>query len=85
MEHASIAAFARFSLELLAFGAPPDLVEQAQAAMADETRHAKLCFALAGAYAERPIGPGALDMTGVSVAADLVQLCAHGLHRGLHR
>ena len=71
MEHASIAAFARFTLELLAFGAPPDLVEQAQAAMADETRHAKLCFALASAYAGRAIGPGVLEMSGVSVSADL--------------
>src|SRR5262249_26730435 len=30
MEHASIVSFARFSLELLSFGAPSDLVEQAQ-------------------------------------------------------
>jgi hypothetical protein len=71
MEHASIAAFARFTLELLAFGAPSDLVEQAQAAMADETRHAKLCFALASAYAGRDIGPGALEMSGVALGADL--------------
>jgi hypothetical protein len=71
MEHASIAAFARFTLELLAFGAPPALVEQAQAAMADETRHAKICFALASAYAGRAIGPGPLEMTGVNLATDL--------------
>jgi hypothetical protein len=71
MEHASIAAFARFTLELLALGAPSDLVEQSQAAMADETRHAKLCFALASAHAGRDIGPGALDVSGVALAFDL--------------
>lgn len=62
MEHASIAAFARFSLHLLSMGAPPGLLLEAQAAMADETEHARVCFALASAYAGRPVGPGALPM-----------------------
>ncbi len=65
MEHASVAAFARFALELLSLGAPPGLVERTHAALADETRHARFAFALASAYAERSIGPGALDMTAV--------------------
>ncbi|MBL8740946.1 MAG: ferritin-like domain-containing protein, partial [Myxococcales bacterium] len=64
MEHASIAAFARFSLQLLALGAPPDLVTRAQTAMADETHHARLAFALASAYLETPVGPGLLDISG---------------------
>jgi hypothetical protein len=64
MEHASIAAFARFSLQLLAVGAPPDLVRDAQAAMTDETEHAQLCFALASAYGGRAIGPGRLALHG---------------------
>jgi hypothetical protein len=38
MEHASVAAFARFSLELLALAAPPDLQRDAAQAMADEQR-----------------------------------------------
>ena len=64
MEHASIAAFARFTLELLALGAPPSLVADATSAMADEQRHAAACFALASAYAGSPVGPGALDVRG---------------------
>jgi hypothetical protein len=64
MEHASIAAFARFSLQLLALGAPPELLVRSQTAMADETHHARLAFALASAYLERPVGPGSLDMSG---------------------
>jgi hypothetical protein len=61
LEHASIAAFARFSLELLALGAPPDLVADATQAMADETRHAGMCFSLASAYGA-PVGPGPLPV-----------------------
>lgn len=60
LEHASIAAFARFSLQLLTLGAPPELVEACTRALADETAHTKLCFELASAYAGRPLGPGPL-------------------------
>jgi hypothetical protein len=62
MEHASIAAFARFNLQLLALGAPPELVEACTAALADETAHTKLCFQLASAYAGSALGPGPLDV-----------------------
>jgi hypothetical protein len=44
-EHASIAAFARTVCELLALGAPLELVERTQQALADEVRHAALTFA----------------------------------------
>lgn len=46
-EHASIASFARFTLELLRFGAPPDLLLSTQAAAAEEVRHAQRSFGLA--------------------------------------
>lgn len=64
MEHASIAAFARFSLQLLALGAPPDLIERTNRAMVDETRHARAAFALASAYKGEAVGPGALPISG---------------------
>jgi hypothetical protein len=64
MEHASIAAFARFVLELMSLGAPAALVDGAQRAMGDEIRHAKACFALASAYAGRPLAPGSLPIEG---------------------
>jgi hypothetical protein len=77
MEHASIAAFARFSMQLLALGAPPELVSDSARAMADETRHAELAFGLASTYAGRALGPGPLDidaaLTAVSLA-DVVRL-----------
>lgn len=59
-EHASIASFARFALELLALGAPSDLVAGAQAAALDEVHHAELSFGMASAYAGEPRGPSAL-------------------------
>jgi hypothetical protein len=64
MEHASIAAFARFTLHLLHVGAPARLVELSNAAMADETVHARLAFGIASRYAGHDIGPGALDIDG---------------------
>lgn len=74
MEHASVAAFARFSLQLLSLGAPPDLLSRSHLAMADETRHARLAFSLASAYRGRDVGPGPLALEGALDGAD--DLCA---------
>lgn len=74
MEHASIAAFARFSLQLLALGAPSDLVEETARAMADETRHARLCFGLAEQYGLPAAAPGKLDVTGALGDIDLLDV-----------
>lgn len=62
MEHASIAAFSRFSLQLLAVGAPPSLLEDAHRAALDEIKHAELCFSLATLYAGRGVGPAPLPV-----------------------
>lgn len=63
-EHASIASFARFVLDLLAVGAPADLVLAAQRATADEIVHARLAFGLASSYLGEAIGPGPLRVDG---------------------
>jgi hypothetical protein len=76
MEHASIAAFARFSLQLLSLGAPPDLVEACTQALADETAHTKLCFRIASAYAGRALGPGPLDVQRSLDVSSLEQIVA---------
>ena len=62
MEHASIAAFARFNLQLLSLGAPSELVEACNRALADETAHARACFALASSYGGTAVGPARLDI-----------------------
>lgn len=74
MEHASIAAFARFSLQLLTLGAPPELVEACTQALTDETRHARLCFQLASQYAGHGIAPGALDIERSLESASLTDI-----------
>lgn len=51
LEHASIAAFSSLALDLVALGAPPDLVRRAHEAAIDEIGHAQTCFAIASAYA----------------------------------
>ena len=62
MEHASIGAFARFTLQLLSVGAPPRLLEAAQRAALDEISHARGCFAIAERILGRPVGPGPLGI-----------------------
>jgi hypothetical protein len=74
LEHASVASFARFTLSLLSLGAPPALLADAQRAGLDEIEHAKLAYALAGAYAGRRFGPGPLDLSGVALSADRRQV-----------
>jgi hypothetical protein len=59
-EHASIASFARASLELMTVGAPPDLLASTHEAACDEIAHARVAFAIASAYAGRDLGPGSL-------------------------
>lgn len=76
LEHASVASFARFTLELLAQGAPPELVADAQRAALDEIEHARLAWALASAWSGRPVGPGPLSVTGVQPAQSLDEMVA---------
>jgi hypothetical protein len=80
MEHASVAAFARFVLELLAAGAPAELVSAAQRALGDEIEHTRLCFGLASAYAGAPVGPGALSTRGVLVDTSLAATLTAAIH-----
>jgi len=63
-EHASIAAFARFTMELMALGAPPDLIASSTRAQADEISHARSSFAIASRIASTDYGPGPLNIAG---------------------
>jgi hypothetical protein len=63
-EHAAIASFARFAMELLAIAAPARFVEAAVRAASDEREHATLFFGLAQAHGHAAIGPGPLDTRG---------------------
>ncbi len=82
-EHASIPSFGRFAFELLAVGAPADLVAEAHHAALDEVRHARLCFGLASAYAGAAIEPGPFPFDGsVEIDADLARMAARVAREG---
>lgn len=73
LEHASVASFAQVSLQLLALGAPPDLLRGAHQAALDEIEHARLMYGLASAYRGSARGPGPLDVSapqGLDVVSD---------------
>jgi hypothetical protein len=82
MEHASVASFARFTLDLLALGAPADLVLGAQDAGRDEIEHARACFAIASRHAGRALGPGKLEVGGAAPAVDLATAVAAAIVEG---
>ena len=56
-EHASVAAFARLTLDLMALGAPPGLVEAAHRDGLDEIEHARVCLSLASGFDGRHESP----------------------------
>ncbi|MCB9600686.1 MAG: hypothetical protein H6722_07615 [Sandaracinus sp.] len=56
-ETASVAAFASFSQQLLALGAPSRFVEDAHLDALDEVRHARTCYAIAAGFDGRRRGP----------------------------
>jgi hypothetical protein len=70
-EHASVASFARATLQLLALGAPPDLVVETQLAALEEIEHAKTFFALAERRGAGKQGPALLDVARVPLTTSL--------------
>ena len=84
-EHASVPAFSRLSLSLVALGAPARLVEAAHRAALEEIEHARLAFSLASTYAGSPVGPGrllALHAARAVTASSLAALAAESLIDG---
>jgi hypothetical protein len=84
-EHASVPAFSRLALSLVAVGAPARLVEAAHWAALDEINHARLSFSLASAYAGEPVGPGPLPelrQAPAVTASSLAELSAESLIDG---
>jgi hypothetical protein len=82
LEHASVAAFSRFLMELLAFGAPSELVAETVSAIEDERQHAQICFTLASEFAGEPLGPGPLDVQGALETPTLPRSLATAVREG---
>jgi len=82
-EHASVPAFARLTLQLLALGAPTDLLRGAQQAALDELGHAERCWALAERFGAAPISAGPFPFPrDVAVNVSLAELAAAAVREG---
>jgi hypothetical protein len=81
-EHASVAAFSRFILQLMQLGAPAELVVDATRAMADEIRHARDAFGVASALAGETVGAGAIDTAGALDAMDVEAIVRSAIREG---
>jgi hypothetical protein len=80
-EHASVAAFARASLELMAVGAPPQLLEGCHRAALDEIGHARLALGLARALGDEAWDLGPLPLVPTR-AVSLQQVAIDALIEG---
>jgi hypothetical protein len=82
LEHASVAAFARFSLQLMSLGAPPELLVASARAQLDEVAHAQGCFALATRYWGEAVGPGPLVVQGALDSMDVESIVVTAIAEG---
>ncbi len=80
-EHASIASFAKLTLDLIAHGAPADLIARAAKAQADEVKHARTAYGIVSALLGRSVGPGPLPMPAQSTPT-LAELAASTVRDG---
>jgi len=74
LEHASVGSFARFTLQLLALGAPSELLARAQQAALDEVRHAELAYSLARALGAGERAPGPLLHAAAAIGCSLEEV-----------
>jgi len=63
-EHASVASFARHTLQMMSIGAPSTLITASQKAGIDEVRHAKISYGFASTSLDSNFGPGPIDVEG---------------------
>jgi hypothetical protein len=82
-EHASVAAFARLSLQLLRHGAPAALLRGVHQAALDEVRHTEVCWSLAQRFGAEPLAAGAFPFSApVAVDVSLAELAAAAVREG---
>jgi hypothetical protein len=82
-EHASVAAFARLSLQLLRLGAPTDLLRDVHQAAIDEISHAEICWAFAQRFGAPRVSAGAFPFPdSIAVDPDLPALATAAVREG---
>lgn len=80
-EHGSIAAFSRLSQELMAHGAPPELIIRCHTAALDEIAHARMCLEVARSFGAGDVDFGAVPMP-TPRSARLAELACEALEEG---
>lgn len=81
-EHASVPAFAAFTIALMSNNAPPALVQDALTAAMDEIRHAKTSFEIASLLLGTTVEPGPIPPSTHTFAADLTSLAVAAAQEG---
>ena len=84
-EHASVASFSKFSIQLLAVAAPSHLVELSHRAALQEIEHAKLCFKAAvmiQGKGSEVMGPGKFPEHSLEISSDLREVASSTAKEG---
>lgn len=81
-EHASVPAFAAFTIALMSNNAPPKLVEDALTAAMDEVRHAKTSFEVASLLLGTIVEPGPIPPSSHSFMADMKSMALAAAQEG---
>ena len=81
-EHASVASFARYTLQLMSLGAPSELLRASQAASIDEIKHAKMCYSFASIFLDTDIVPESLNVDGSLDNLDLKSIIKSVIREG---
>lgn len=82
-EHASVAAFARLSLQLMALGAPSALLRDVHQAAFEEVQHAEQCWAFARLFGGAEVTAGAFPFqTSPTTQVSLAELAAAAVREG---
>lgn len=82
-EHASVAAFNRLSLQLMALGAPLELIRDVQRAALDEVHHAEACWGFAARLSDSTVTLGSFPFAGaVDPNVELSELAYDAVREG---
>ena len=81
-EHASVASFARNTLQLMTLGSPSNLLVESQQAAIDEINHAKISYDIASTITGLKLAPGPLDVQESMKKVDLVSVTRSIIHEG---
>lgn len=82
-EHASVAALARLSLQLMAHGAPSSLLRDVHQAALDEVKHAEQCWELARLFGHAEVTPGPFPFqASPNTSIGLAELAAAAVREG---